>query len=485
MILGLSLLLAAAFLSINLINYYVSKGSIRRNIIHDALPIISSNIYSDIQKDLITPINVSSLMANDTFLKDWVLEGEKYPEKVIRYLREIKDKYGFFSTFLVSDRTRLYYHFKGIHKTISPKDDHDVWYYDFKKLGANYDLDVDTDEAANGALTIFINHRLLDYEGNFIGVTGVGLNMLQVGSLLASYRDKYEKNVYLVNGAGLIQVHRDKSLIENTRLQDIEGLENFAAQILKSKNTPFVIEFDHGDEHIILLSRYVPEFGWFLIVEQVENLALADIKANLVLNLLICLVATVFVIFIIILLVNHFQGRLEALATTDELTGLNNRRHFSELAERELALARRTGYNLALLIMDVDHFKTINDQHGHVVGDLVLHDLAQTIAGQLREYDVLGRWGGEEFAILLPSTEPDRAVAVAERIRGAVENMEMPPQAKGSRITLSVGVAIFNERHADLGAMIAEADAALYQAKADGRNKVRQSDPEPVSAPSH
>jgi diguanylate cyclase (GGDEF)-like protein len=485
LILGLSLLLAAAFLSINLINYYVSKGSIRRNIIHDALPIISSNIYSDIQKDLITPINVSSLMANDTFLKDWVLEGEKDPEKIIHYLKEIKSKYGFFSTFLVSDRTNLYYHFKGILKKISPEENHDVWYYDFKKSNAEYRLDVDTNEAAQGALTIFINHRLLDYEGNFIGVTGVGLNMMQVGSLLASYRDKYEKNVYLVDGAGLIQVHRDNSFIEKTKLQDIEGIKNFASQILKSKNTPFVTEFDHGDEHIILLSRYVPEFGWFLIVEQVENLVLADIKANLVWNLLICLVVTVFVIIIIIFLVNHFQGRLEALATTDELTQLNNRRHFRELADRELALARRTGHNLALLIMDVDHFKAINDQHGHVVGDMVLHDLAQTIAGQLREYDVLGRWGGEEFAILLPSTKADRAMAVAERIRGAVENMEMPPEAKSSHITLSVGVAVYNEHHADLEAMIAEADGALYQAKADGRNKVRQADPKHASGPAH
>ncbi len=472
--LGLSLLLVATFLTISLITYYVSKGSIRSNIINDALPVISSNIYSDIQKDLITPVNVSSLMANDTFLKDWVLDGEKDPSKIIRYLKEIQSKYGFFSTFLVSEHTNLYYHYKGILKKISPENAHDVWYYDFKKKGVDYDLVVDTDEAAHGALTIFINHRLLDYDGKFIGITGVGLNMAKVGSLLAEYRDKYHKNVYLVDGSGLIQVHRKNSLIHKANLRDIEGLKQAARQILNAKNAPLVMEFDRGGEHIILLSRFVSEFGWFIIVEQVENAVLADIRANLVRNLIIGLAVTLFVIVINILLVNHFQGRLEILATTDELTQVNNRRHFMESAARGLAMAKRTGQEVALLMMDADHFKSINDQHGHLAGDQVLHDLAQTIAGELREYDVLGRWGGEEFAALLPSTSPEQAVAVAERIRQEVEKMELPASAPGSHPTISIGVAVAETDNATLETMIAKADAALYQAKAGGRNQVCQ-----------
>lgn len=474
--LGLSLLLIAAFLAINLINYQVSKGSIRTNIIHDALPVISSNIYSDIQKDLIAPINVSSLMANDTFLKDWVLDGEKDPEKVIRYLREIQNKYGFFSTFLVSAQTRLYYHYKGIHKKISKGNAHDVWYYDFIKMGVDSDLVVDTDEAAHGALTIFINHRLLDYEGKLIGVTGVGLNMAKVGVLLAQYSQKYHKNVYLVDGAGLIQVHKDDSLIHKTYIRDMEGIQSTAAKLLAAKDDPFVAEFDRGGEHIILLSRFIPEFGWYLIVEQEENAVLAAIKANLVRNLLVGLAVTLFVILINILLVNHFQGRLEALATTDELTQVNNRRHFMELAAREMALAQRTGQQLALLMMDADHFKEINDQHGHVAGDQTLHDLAQTILGQLREYDVLGRWGGEEFAALLPSTSLDKAMAVAERIRAAVENMKLPDSATGSRLSISIGVTAGENDGLGLEAMINRADTALYQAKDHGRNRVRQAE---------
>ncbi|KMY68916.1 hypothetical protein AAU61_04920 [Desulfocarbo indianensis] len=477
--LGLSLLLMATFLTINLINYYVSKSSIRRNIIGDALPVISSNIYSDIQKDLIIPINVSSLMANDTFLKDWVLEGEKDLSKIKRYLNEIRGKYGFFSVFLVSDKTKNYYHFKGIHKQISTADAHDVWYYAFKKMGVDYDLDVDTDEAAKGALAIFINHRLLGYDGGFLGATGVGLNMDQVGALLQSYRDKYHKNVYLVDSAGLIQVHPDKKRIQNANIYTAEGLGAVAGKILGTTKAPLVTEYNRGDDHLIVLSRFIPEFGWFLLVEQVENEALADIRANLIRNLLIGLAVTLFVILVIVLMVNHFQGRLEALATTDELTQVPNRRHFMALAEREIALARRTGQMPALIMMDVDHFKAVNDRYGHGAGDWLLKELARIIAGQLRDYDVFGRWGGEEFAAFLPYASLGQAMSVAERIRQAVEAMEPPADLREAKITVSLGVAIATAESLSLETMVIQSDAALYQAKQAGRNQVKHT---PVDA---
>lgn len=148
--LGLSLILLVAFVAINLLNYNVSRASLRQSIIDDALPGISNEIFHEIQRDLIVPIQVSSLMAHDTFLKDWILSGEKDISKIIKYLWEIKEKYNFFSTFLVSSQTKNYYHFKGLHKNISPEDDHDVWYYKFIDMGVDYALDVDTDEASRG-----------------------------------------------------------------------------------------------------------------------------------------------------------------------------------------------------------------------------------------------------------------------------------------------------------------------------------------------
>ncbi len=470
--LGLSALLLVTFVVTNFITYTTSKASIRHNLIDDALPLISNNIYSDIQKDLITPINVSSLMANDTFLKDWVLNGEKNTGDVIKYLREIKDKYGFFTTFLISERTRIYYSFKGIHKRISTKNAHDVWYFDFKKLNVDYDLDVDTDEVSHGTLTIFINHRLNDYQGNLLGVTGVGLSMERVGTLLASYQDKYQKNIFLVDGNGLVQVHRDKSLIHKMNLSQMEGLGRFAKEILGSKEMSTVHEYDQGGKHIIVISRFIPEFNWYLMVEQVENAVLQDIKANFIRNLIIGLVATLIVIGIVILMVNYFQGKLERLATTDELTRAHNRRHFLELATREFARAQRGEAPLALLMVDADHFKKINDRYGHLTGDKVLENLARTMGGQLRNYDILGRWGGEEFAILLPHTSFVEAQKVAARILQAVDAMEAPDGTKTCTVTVSIGVAVTGGDISSLEELAKTADDALYQAKSLGRNQV-------------
>jgi len=468
---GLSALLLLSFLAVSLINYYVAKTSIRRGLIQDALPIISNNIYSDLQNDLITPINVSSLMAHDTFLKDWVLAGEQGLDNIVKYLKEIKVRYGFFTAFFVSERSKRYYFYDGVLKEISRQNDHDQWYWNFKELDAAYDLDVDTNQAAAGALTIFINHRLTGYGGEFLGVTGVGLNMNKVGELLLSYQKRYGKRVYLVDGQGLVQVHADTARVMKVNIHEEEGLGQVAQQLLAAREHAVNAEFDRRGQHVILMSRFIPEFGWHLMVEQVESHLLGEIKTSFYRSLGIGLVVTFLVIVVIVFMVNFYQGRLEQLATTDGLTGCLNRRQFRELAQRELAQAQRGGSPASLIMLDADHFKLFNDRHGHLAGDQALKSLVGAAQDQLREYDILGRWGGEEFAALLPRTSRAQALKVAERIRSAVEALSMEAASRGG-ITISAGVAQSREIGESLDELLARADAALYRAKDLGRNRV-------------
>lgn len=165
------------------------------------------------------------------------------------------------------------------------------------------------------------------------------------------------------------------------------------------------------------------------------------------------------------------ERALHTLAMHDALTGLLNRRSFAELGERELARARRTGAAIAALMLDIDHFKHVNDTFGHPAGDRVLADLAAGLKRWLRAGDLVSRYGGEEFCLMLPSTGAADALAVAERIRAGVA--ASPMGALPTAVTVSIGVAAFNGLHAvDLAAIIACADEALYQAKRDGRNRV-------------
>lgn len=169
----------------------------------------------------------------------------------------------------------------------------------------------------------------------------------------------------------------------------------------------------------------------------------------------------------------HRQKELaEALARTDALTGLANRRAFDAGARREIERARRYGTPLALVIADLDHFKTINDRHGHHVGDLVLQEFARILGDSVRGVDLVGRWGGEEFAILMPGTDLDEARLAAERMRQSLAEHVADCEGHECRVTASFGVAAFVSSAPTMDALLGRADAALYRAKDNGRNRV-------------
>lgn len=168
------------------------------------------------------------------------------------------------------------------------------------------------------------------------------------------------------------------------------------------------------------------------------------------------------------------RDELSVLADTDELTDALNRRGVLTHLNSELARCRRFISPIAVLMIDIDHFKSINDTFGHAAGDTVIRALADTSRKQLRETDILGRVGGEEFLVILPMMEFEGAQAVAERIRECVEKLEIRQSEKPIQITISIGVAVY--RHDDTADRImARADTALYQAKHMGRNRVESS----------
>ncbi|NIC43126.1 diguanylate cyclase [Aquabacterium sp. A08] len=162
----------------------------------------------------------------------------------------------------------------------------------------------------------------------------------------------------------------------------------------------------------------------------------------------------------------------EMAARIDPLTGVSSRRAFTESAETEMQRALRYGLPLSLIMIDLDHFKTVNDTYGHAMGDSVLASFAHTIAQEVREVDVIGRMGGEEFVVLLPNTEVTEAVRVAERMRLAVASSELHAYGDTLRYTASFGVAAFDPRELSLNRFMDRADAALYEAKHGGRNRV-------------
>jgi two-component system chemotaxis response regulator CheY len=167
------------------------------------------------------------------------------------------------------------------------------------------------------------------------------------------------------------------------------------------------------------------------------------------------------------------QERLERLATYDGLTGLLNRQAILERAETELARARRTRTSVGAIMIDVDYFKRVNDRGGHLQGDRVLVTIAQLLMDQVRPYDLVARWGGEEFLVVLPDAGPQDAQLVAERVRRTIAESEIALDGGESiRVQISAGVAARVADGSPIDRWIKEADDALYEAKRAGRNQV-------------
>ena len=168
--------------------------------------------------------------------------------------------------------------------------------------------------------------------------------------------------------------------------------------------------------------------------------------------------------------------RLHEIATTDPLTGVANRRSIEQLGAKAIAGARAAGQPLCALVLDLDHFKAVNDTHGHPCGDKVLARMAHACRDALRHFDLLGRTGGEEFLVLLPDTRMDQAWPIARRLCATVAAIDFDDLASGLRITVSIGMAELRSADASLHDLVARADSALYQAKGNGRNRIEVGD---------
>ena len=200
----LALLLFSGFLATSLFGYFVSKNAIHEAIVAQDLPLTSSNIYSEIQKDLVRPILISATMAHDTFLHDWVQHGEKNVSEVARYLTEIKRRHGAFSSFFVADQSATYYTGEGVLKRVAPNEPRDAWYYRVRDMKGDYEINVDVDLANADALTIFINYRVLDHDGRYMGATGVGLTVDSVRRMIGEYQQHYHRTIYFVDEQGKV-----------------------------------------------------------------------------------------------------------------------------------------------------------------------------------------------------------------------------------------------------------------------------------------
>lgn len=463
-----TLLLSVSVIS-SVINYRIDVRSTQEQLKNISLPLSIDNIYTEIQQRMIEPLIVSSLMANNTFVKDWLLDGEKDVRKIQKYLKEVQKKYGTFTTFLVSDITKNYYSTEGIIDKINIKNAEDDWFLEFQEQPDMYEVNLDYNRHLGSSLVMFINYKVKDYLDSIIAITGVGIELFDIEKMLHSFKDKYGYDVYFASEEGEIILFT-KELDKRGNISSIEGLKELKPKIFEKKASKF--EYKSNGKEYLLSTKYIEKLKLYLLVEIDKDEYMEDLNETFFMNLFVSMLVTVLVVLIIIYTINIYQRQLEQQAEEDSLTRLANRRKFNEEFEYMFNLHRRGNIKkLSMILLDIDDFKKINDTFGHLVGDKVLIRFALVLKENLRKTDLVARWGGEEFAVLFVDTKKEEAIHIAEKLRVAIKEDKILHEILEKPMTVSLGLGELASEDSQDG-LIGKVDNALYEAKGLGKDQL-------------
>jgi diguanylate cyclase (GGDEF)-like protein len=479
----MALLLLGGFGVTSALNYVTARSTLHRQLANTTLPLTAQALSADLERYLTRPVLVSSSMASNLFLERWVAAGELDQAAMVDHLRRLQAQYGATTAFFVSDRTGRYYHPNGVLKTVSASDPRDRWFYRLRNSPKPFEVNIDRDTADPERVTAFSNVRVLDHSGRFIGAIGLGIDVHELSRELKRYQERYGAQVLLVSREGQVLFFTGSTGLGRgsaATLSAVPGLAPYADRILQSQATAFQVPFGQGD--LFVNSRQVPELGWVMVVLQPTDPRQEALLPILSQNLLIALLVSVVVLLLANATVGSYQRRLQQLAVTDKLTGLLNRSALEPLFAHLVQDAIRRQEPLAVMVCDIDYFKAINDNHGHAVGDQVIQHVAALLQRSIRSSDLLFRWGGEEFLLLLPACSASQAVERAERQRQILRAEPLPsvsglvgPAALPSP-TLSCGVTTYQPGETQQELFL-RADQALYSAKRGGRDRVVCLDP--------
>jgi C4-dicarboxylate-specific signal transduction histidine kinase len=310
-------LVLSGFLLTSFASFLVSRASLREEIQTSTLPLTSDTVYSEIQRDLVHPVSVSAFMANDAFLRDWVIAGEKDPGRARNYLKQIQKKYDAETVFFVSEKTGTYYHFNGILKTISADEPRDRWYFRVRDMEGDYETNVDPDMANKDTITVFVNHKVHDYDGNYLGATGVGLSTRSVVDTIKRYQTTYQRNVYFLDEQGDMVLHALSEQRAAATTQALRGIS--LASVGMSHAGPQHSCLNLPEEGSIHFNaRWIPELDWYLVVEQAEAHMIRGIRNTLLANVGVSLAVTLLLLLLVNFILTAYRRHLDKV-TADEV----------------------------------------------------------------------------------------------------------------------------------------------------------------------
>ena len=439
--------------------------------LESTLTLADIDISKQIENSMSRPVMVSKTMANDEFLKAWLIKEKNDSisnnelDQLYSYLKTYQRKYGYTTVFCISSSTGNYYYQDGFNKTISSEDPHDVWYYNFVESGQEYDLEVDTNQSNNDTITVFVNFRVESETGELLGIIGVGLQVSYIEDTIRTYEQDYDLSVYIINEGGAKTSFRGDTDIFINR-SELAARTKITDDIELNRSPQSNIQwFTSNKERRCLITKYDETLGWYLILEKETNSIVSSFQERIKSNIIYMLVSLALCIVVTSLVFFNYNQRIVAMENIDELTGLFNNKMFYQQYSK--FMRKNQSKPKTMFMFDIDHFKTINDTYGHLFGNVVLSMVGEKLQEATREHGLTARWGGDEFlGVLAVDTEKAKKL-----LTNYMDEIKNEVDFRQYHITISVGMIDLNEK-LNMDQMVKKVDQALYQSKENGRDQI-------------
>ena len=421
-----------------------------------------SPVHDLVRDELLRPLYIAQTFASTVHFTA-TMDSPDFDETVLlSRLQEMEQDLGL-KFFIASERTRTQYFSNGT--TLDLIEGEVAWYFEAMASGT----DVMADLGQVGDVHLYFDVSIYGSDREFLGYVGVGKPLRQFIDTFDQYKALYGYDFLFANDRNeIILSSLPELVVTDAHIPRLESLEWF---------DEYDSSQDSGDGEIIqvndedfLISEFgIEELGWRLMLLTPLEARQAQTTRSFVKSALTAVVSVLLLAMAIFYVMLLHRRNLETKAEVDVLTGLPNR----VLIQRYYDQLQRDGATLCAIIIDLDHFKAINDTYGHDAGDRVLEAAANIFKDVLRDEDVAGRWGGEEFVMLVPASSVDTGMAIAERARRGLESLTIEVQETDVSITASFGVAFGSARDESLTDLLSRADKMLYEAKEMGRNQVK------------
>lgn len=423
-----------------------------------------SPALSLIVEQLLKPLHVSQTLAQAKELKDLMRADSIDEDAVFDSLKRLEKEFSM-EFFIASEISRRQYNSDG--SSLDLKEGEVNWYFKFRDADADAIADIGKWEDTH----FYIDLKIYDKNNKFLGFFGVGKSLSSFLTLFDNFKQKYAYDFIFVDQLKNITLSSDPELLAANstfqNLADLRWYQELSEDIQQRGSLNNLLVRRNNQDYLIAEVSIAP-FDWTMYVLTPLQDRQTEISRTFIFSV-VSLLVVIFGLFMLIYnLLYYFKRDMQKKGDTDPLTKLANRRKveliFSELIDKQTAVS--------VILIDIDNFKAVNDTHGHNAGDMVLRQVSAMLNREIREQDTLGRWGGEEFIVLLPATGPHEALSIAQQLKERMAALTVSTGSLSIQVTGSFGVT-FTATPRSLIEVVSCADDALYQAKRDGRNLAR------------